>query len=178
MAAGVFAPLLLDARDLLPPTGTLGNSDDRLLMTLLSACDPHVPSMAVPAAIGHFPAPGRDCRAAVKRAAIEDVSVCCAGVALSVAPKLRSADRSLRLAAVAAVMRDLAAGSDAAPACTEHVRPAIAANRVALRERNVSTPGLAEVRATLSQRGHALAAWPELRARAGAPLLARLRPLR
>ncbi|MFO0029645.1 MAG: hypothetical protein ACK558_12515 [Pseudomonadota bacterium] len=209
MATGVFTPLLLDARDVLPPTGTLGKSDDGLFMALLSTCDPHAPSMAVPAALGHFPPPGRDRRAAAERAAIEDVSTFCAGVALSVAPMLRSADRSLRLAAVAAVMRDLAGGSDAAlagtwsdwrdrmllrviqplyrslrdggpgvaPAWTEHVRRMIAANEAALRERSVSPARLAEVRAALSQLGHALVDWPTLWARAGAPLLAQLRPL-
>lgn len=114
MATGAFTPLLLDARELLPPTGTLGKSDDGLFLALLSACDAHALSMAVPAAIGHFPPPGRDRRAAAERAAIEDVSAFCAGVALSVAPMLRSDDRALRLAAVAAVMRDLAGGSDAA----------------------------------------------------------------
>ena len=114
MATGAFTPLLLDARDLLPPTGTLGKSDDGLFLALLSACDPHALSMAVPAAIGHFPPPGRDRRAVAERAAIEDVSGFCAGVALSVAPMLHSGDRTLRLGAVAAVMRDLAGGTDAA----------------------------------------------------------------
>jgi hypothetical protein len=210
MATGAFTPLLLDARELLPPTGTLGKSDDGLFLALLSACDPHALSMAVPAAIGHFPPAGRDRRAAAERAAIEDVSAFCAAVALSVAPMLRSDDRALRLAAVAGVMRDLAGGSDAAlagtwlawrdrmllgivqplhrslrdfgpaaaPAWSEHVRRAIAANEAALRERTVAPERLATVRAALAQLAQALVAWPSLWARAGTPLLAQLRPLR
>jgi hypothetical protein len=114
MQTGAFTPLLLDARELLPPTGTHGKSDDGLFLALLSGSDPHALSMAVPASIGHFPPPGRARRAAAESAAIEDVSTFCAGVVLSVAPLLRSTDRGLRLAAIAGVVRDLAGGSDAA----------------------------------------------------------------
>ena len=114
MTTGGFTPLLLDARALLPPTGTLGKSDDGLFNALLSTCAPAALAMAVPASIGHFPPAGRARRAAAEQSAIEDVSIFCAGVALSIAPMLRSTDRALRLAAVAALMRDLAGGSDEA----------------------------------------------------------------
>jgi hypothetical protein len=116
MATGGFTPLLLDARALLPPTGTLGKSDDGLFNALLSTSAPTAIAMAVPASIGHFPPPGRARRAVAEQSAIEDVSIFCAGVALSIAPMLRSADRALRLAAVAALMRDLAGASDDAVA--------------------------------------------------------------
>jgi hypothetical protein len=114
MATGVFTPMLLDGRELLPPTGTLGKADDALFMALLSASDPTALALAVPAAIGHFPPVVRDRRAAAERAAIEDLSTFAASQVLGLAPLLQSNDRASRLAALAAMLRDAALGSDAA----------------------------------------------------------------
>lgn len=114
MATGVFTPMLLDARELLPPTGTLGKADDALFMALLSASDPTALAMAVPASIGHFPPVVRDRRGAAEIAAIEDPSTFAAAQVLAMVPLLQSADRASRLAAIAGMLRDAALGSDAA----------------------------------------------------------------
>lgn len=111
---GGFTPLLLDARDLLPPTGTHGKSDDGLFLALLSICDSRSLILALPEAIGHFPPDGRDRRAAAESRPIEDVSTFCAATALTLAPVLRSEDRASRMTAVAAFLGDVARGSDAA----------------------------------------------------------------
>jgi hypothetical protein len=210
MATGVFTPLLLDARELLPPTGTLGKADDALFMALLSASDPTALALAVPASIGHFPPLARDRRAAAESAAIEDLSTFAASQVLGMAPLLQSSDRASRLAAIAAILRDAALGSDAAlsalylgwrdrhllgviqplyrslrehggsaaAAWVEHVRRAITANEMALRERIVAPQRITAARATLAQLAGALSAWPALWARGGTALLAQLPPLR
>jgi hypothetical protein len=114
MATGVFTPLLLDARDMLPPAGTFGKADDSLFLALLSSADPTALAMAVPASIGHFPAPPRPRRACAEMAAIEDLNNFLAAQVLAVAPLLRSGDRGTRLAALGALLLEQAHASDAA----------------------------------------------------------------
>ncbi len=114
MATGVFTPLILDARELLPPVATLGKADDSLFLVLLSSIDPTALAMAVPASIGHFSQAPRDRRGRAEQPAIEDLSAFLAAQVLSAAPLLNSGDRALRMAALAAVLREQAAACDAA----------------------------------------------------------------
>lgn len=114
LKTGGFTPLLLDARELLPPTGTYGKSDDGLFLSMLSICDPRSLVMSLPEAIGHFPPSGRDRRGAAERPPAEDLSAFCGSTAMAVAPILRSESRACRMAAVAAFLGDVAGSSDAA----------------------------------------------------------------
>jgi hypothetical protein len=114
MATGVFTPLLLDARELLPPTGTLGKADDALFLALLSVADPQALALAQPASVGHYGAAPRDRRARAEQAAIEDPNVFVAAQVLGMAPALQSRDRGARLAAVAGVLREHATSDDVA----------------------------------------------------------------
>jgi hypothetical protein len=114
MSTGVFTPLLLDARELLPPTGTLGKADDALFLALLSVADPHALSLAQPASVGHYGAAPRDRRGRAEQAAIEDPNVFVAAQVLGLAPALQSGDRAARLAAVAGVLREQSMADDRA----------------------------------------------------------------
>lgn len=113
VATGVFTPLLLDARELLPPTGTLGKADGALFLALLSVADPRALALALPASVGHYGAAPLDRRARAEQPAIEDPNAFVAAEVLALAPALQSRDRGARLAAVAGVLREHAASDDA-----------------------------------------------------------------
>jgi hypothetical protein len=114
MATGVFTPLVLDARELLPPVATLGKADDSLFLALLSSIDPTALAMAVPASIGHFSHAPRDRLGRAEQSAIEDLNTFLAAQILTAAQLLNSGDRRLRMAALGVLLREQAAASDAA----------------------------------------------------------------
>jgi hypothetical protein len=114
MAIRVFTPLIIDARELLPPVATLGKADDSLFLVLLASIDPTALAMAVPASIGHFSQSPRDRRGRAEQSAIEDLNTFLAAQILSAAQLLNSGDRALRMAALATLLREQAAASDAA----------------------------------------------------------------
>jgi hypothetical protein len=73
MAIGVFTPLLVDARELQPPTLPHGKADDSLFLALLPAFAAGVGYLSLPASIGHVDAVPRDRAARAQEPEREDL---------------------------------------------------------------------------------------------------------
>ncbi len=112
-AAG-FTPLLVDARSLLPPTGTHAKADDTLFLNLLREIEPDELYAALPLAIGHWADASRDRLARSLEPLPVDVNALLAYAMTAVQPPVRGGTRTDRLGAIGTLFDGLAGGNDGA----------------------------------------------------------------
>jgi hypothetical protein len=109
----VYSPLMLDARELLPFTGTWGRVDDTYFLALLGALAPRACYEFAPVLLGHFPPGSRQRKANAERPLLLDHNALLAASFDEHGRQLRSGARDTRLRAIAAICADRAQADDA-----------------------------------------------------------------
>jgi hypothetical protein len=112
-ARGNYTPFCVDNRSLMPCTLATGRGEDAMFAALSQVMYPDDVVIDTPFAIAHVQESVRDRKGSLARAERPGSMKCFADFALDVGPDLRAADPALRLAGLAARLRDLAGADDA-----------------------------------------------------------------
>jgi hypothetical protein len=107
-----YAPLLCDARELLPFAGTLALADDTFFLGLLAALVPRPLFTQVPLLLGHFPVEQRSRLQRSLEPLLLDRNGLVVELFTGVAKSMHGNDRRARLRAIGAACADLAGADD------------------------------------------------------------------
>jgi hypothetical protein len=114
LSRACYSPLLTDTRELMPFAGTWGRADDAYVLDVLAALVEWPLFLYTPHLVGHFPGEPRARLArALEQPLIRDLNVFVASEVRAAGAHLIGADRSRRLAALAAMIGNLADGTEA-----------------------------------------------------------------